>query len=104
MSHGAVALAIESTTEYRMVVVRNLYQRYLHRAPDAIGLIAGVQFLTNVGTDEQLAAVLTASPEYFVARGGGTVDGFLAALYEDIFPGIGANALSPSLRAALRNE
>jgi hypothetical protein len=63
-------------------VVNNLYQRYLKRAPEPGGLSTSLAFLQGGGTDEQLAAIITGSPEYFQVHGN-TNDAFLAALYQD---------------------
>ncbi len=82
-SRGAVALAIETSAEYRMVEVGHLYQHYLHRTPDSGGLTSFTAFLTAGGTLEQAAAMIVSSPEYFQVRGGGTNSGWLAALYQD---------------------
>jgi uncharacterized delta-60 repeat protein len=82
-SRTNVVEIVDSSAEYRGDVVRALYQTYLHRAPDPSGLNAAVNFLSQGGTDEQLAAGLIGSPEYYQVRGGGTNDGFLNALYAD---------------------
>ena len=47
------------------------------------GLSAFINLLGSGGTVEQLEAALSGSAEYFQNRGGGTNDGFLAALYQD---------------------
>jgi hypothetical protein len=43
-----------------------------------------IGFLNRGGTVEQLEAILIGSAEYFSSRGGGTVNGFLQALYGDV--------------------
>src|SRR5262249_19667850 len=48
------------------------------------GLTNFVQFLQGGGTVEQVAAGIAGSPEYFRVRGGGSNDGFLNALYQDL--------------------
>jgi hypothetical protein len=68
--------------EYQTIVVDNLYQQYLHRAPDPGGLASSLAFLNSGGTNEQLAAIIAGSPEFF-ALAGGTNAGFLNALYAD---------------------
>jgi glucose/arabinose dehydrogenase len=84
VSRFQVALWFEASTEYRVLQVQGLYQRYLHRAADAGGLANAVAFLQAGGTVEQVAAALAGSPEYYQNRGGGTNDGFLNALYQDV--------------------
>jgi hypothetical protein len=74
---------IEHSLEYKTKQVRDLYNRYLHRAADDSGLTTGLAFLAKGGTVEQLSAFLVGSQEYFQTRGGGTNQGFLNALYQD---------------------
>jgi autotransporter-associated beta strand protein len=80
---SAVVFDIESTPEYRGDVVTALYERYLHRAPDPAGFQGFVTFLNNGGTDEQVADMLIGSQEYF-NNAGGTLNGFLTNLYQDV--------------------
>jgi uncharacterized protein (TIGR03118 family) len=82
-SRTAVATAILSSAEYRMVVVQQIYTSLLHRPADASGLSTFTNFLAGGGTVEQVEAVITGSTEYLQSRGGGTTDGFLTALYQD---------------------
>jgi parallel beta-helix repeat protein len=88
LDHGTpapqVVLDIEfaPSNEYQTIVVENIYQAYLHRAADPAGLQAGVAFLNSGGTNEQLAAIIAGSPEFF-ALAGMTNAGFLNALYVD---------------------
>src|SRR5262249_9987022 len=56
VSRMIVALAIESSPEYRIHEVDTLYRRYLHHGADSAGLTAGAIFLSTGGTPEQLAA------------------------------------------------
>src|SRR5262249_3847158 len=79
-----VALAIETSTEARILQVQALYARYLGRPADTGGQASGIQFLQGGGRQEQLAAFLLGSPEYFLVRGGGTNAGFLNAVYHDV--------------------
>ncbi len=81
-----VVLEIEqcSLNEYQTVVVEQLYQRYLRRPADATGLQTWVNFLDAGGTDEEVAANLIGSPEYFQNEGGGANSTFLKALYQDV--------------------
>jgi len=68
--------------EYQTIVVENLYRQYLHRAADPGGLQSSIAFLNSGGTNEQLAAIIAGSPEFFALAGGTNTD-FLNALYED---------------------
>jgi hypothetical protein len=87
----------EKAPEYLQKEVRDLYQHYLHRDADPVGLQSAVAFLQQNGTVEQVAAMLVSSPEYAALHGGGAAA--LAALYQDAFgrpidPGALANGLS----------
>jgi hypothetical protein len=68
----------------RPLIVGSLYNSYLHRSPNPTERSSGTLFLASGATDEQLAAVLIGSPEYFSSRGGGTTGGFLVSLYCDV--------------------
>jgi hypothetical protein len=83
ISRASVVLAIESSTEYRGLVVQSLFQRFLHRAADPAGLQAFVNFLGTGGTVEQVEVILLSSPEYFQLHGG-TNNGFVTGLYQDV--------------------
>jgi autotransporter-associated beta strand protein len=78
-----LVFALESSTEYRSNVVDALYVHYLHRHADPGGLSAYVNAMAHGFTDEQIAASLAGSDEYFINRGGSTADGFITALYLD---------------------
>jgi probable HAF family extracellular repeat protein len=82
-TRSQVIYGIESSLEYRGIVVRGLYEHYLHRVADPAGLSAFVNFLGQGGTIEQASSLITGSLEYFANRGGGGNDGFLDALYQD---------------------
>jgi hypothetical protein len=75
--------ALQASAEYRSVVVQALYSQLLHRGADVSGLQVFAGFLGSGGTLEQVQSILTGSSEYLQTRGGGTNDGFLAALYQD---------------------
>jgi uncharacterized repeat protein (TIGR03803 family) len=83
MSRTQVVQLIQTTIEYRTDVVEALYSQLLHRAADQAGLDAYTSFLGNGGTAEQVEAALLGSPEYFQLHGG-TNNGFLSAVYQDV--------------------
>jgi hypothetical protein len=83
MTRTQVVAGIENSIEYQTVVVQKAYQQFLHRSADLAGLNAWLAFLQQGHTVEQLEAGVIGSPECFQARGGGTSNGFLAALYQD---------------------
>src|SRR5262249_20952353 len=82
-SRTTIASQVEASNEYRMNEVKAIYTHFLHRPADSTGLNAFVSFLGAGGTVEQVESAIVGSPEYLQNRGGGSNDGFLAALYQD---------------------
>jgi hypothetical protein len=80
----AVVLGIANSQEYRTDVVQELYQRYLKRDADLPGLTFWVGVLGSGATVEQVATGICGSSEYFQRFGGGSNDGFVGALYQDV--------------------
>lgn len=78
------AQVLLSSPEFLERTVRGLYRHHLQREADDAGLRALVAYLQRGGTIEQAASLLIASGEYAQKRGGGTVDGFIDALYIDV--------------------
>jgi autotransporter-associated beta strand protein len=88
LDRGQLTLAqlvssIETSQEYRGDVIDATYVHYLHRHADQGGLGTFLRAMAGGMTDEQVAASLIGSPEYFNVRGGATVTGFLTALFQD---------------------
>jgi uncharacterized repeat protein (TIGR01451 family) len=102
-TRGQVAQTILSSPEYRQIFVESLYPRFLRRAADAAGVNAFINQWAAGATVEQIIATLLGSQEYFVNRGGGTNDGFLDALYDDLLhrpvDSAGRNAFLQALAA-----
>jgi hypothetical protein len=84
-SRDEVVREIMGGTEYQRDVVEQLYQTYLHRSADPQGLVTYVSFLQRGGSVEALREILLSSDEYFVGSGGGTNEGYVTALYHDVF-------------------
>ena len=82
-SRQQIVQGIEHTPEYAVDVVQSLYERYLHRSADPVGLQQFVIQFLNGATVEQISALMSGSNEFFVTQGGGTNSGFLNAVYED---------------------
>ncbi len=78
-----VSAGIAGSPEHRTAVVNDLYRQLLHHAVDSAGMSFFTSLLASGATDEQIAGVIAGSQEYFQNRGGGTTDGFLAAIYQD---------------------
>ncbi len=92
---AAVVLAIESSPEYLGDQVAAMYNRYLGRNPDSGGDQFWTSFLEAGGTFEEMAAQFTASSEYFAFRGG-TNEGFVAGLYEQVLQrGVSPSEIPP---------
>jgi hypothetical protein len=83
-SRTQVVQLIETSLEYRTDIVEALYAQLLHRPADPSGLDTFTTFLGDGGTDVQVEAAILGSQEYFQLHGG-TNDGFLAAIYQDVF-------------------
>ena len=80
-----VALAFTTSKEFRMLEVQDVYQKYLHRSADPIGLSGWTQYLVQGHTVEQLQAEVVASQEYLQRRLGGNTANFLATVIMDTF-------------------
>src|SRR5262249_34984260 len=88
--------ALLSSQEYRTLFVQHVYDKYLRRPVGTGGLNTQLTLLANGSTPEQIQANILASDEYFAKEGGGTVDEFLGAIYQD---GLG-RPINPSDLAA----
>jgi hypothetical protein len=79
-----VVQAFLNSAEYRSVEVQDQYQSLLHRRVDPMGLANFSNYLADGNSVENMDAILLGSDEYYQNRGGGTNDGFLSALYQDV--------------------
>jgi hypothetical protein len=84
VSGSQVVAEIESSLEYRTKEVNSAYEAILHRQADASGLQTGLQILAMFGLPAEYA-FLAGSEEYQQARGRGTTQGWLNAIYKDAF-------------------
>lgn len=80
---GEIADAIRDSDEGLGVQVNDLYLRFLNRPADPGGLAGWTNYLRDHDNID-LAAQLLASDEYYQVQGGGTNEGFLNAVYEDV--------------------
>lgn len=103
LSHQGLVTAFLQSDEYRAVVLRGFYSNYLRRDADAAGLGYWLAVLRGGATTNQLRVLFLASDEFFQARGGGTTDGYLNALYFSVLfrpvDGSGQAAFGPFLAA-----
>ncbi|HVX12138.1 MAG TPA: NF038129 family PEP-CTERM protein [Pirellulales bacterium] len=85
-SHDQVAYDIVQLAfpeEFQRDTVVSLYETFLGRMPDPAGQAYWTTDLYDGGTIESMSEALVSSSEYWQVRGGGTVDGFLKALFRD---------------------
>jgi autotransporter-associated beta strand protein len=81
-TRNQVAQTILSSQEGRTHEVEMLYQEFLSRQADPVGLDLSTRFLGMGGSYFQLVSVITGSHEYF-QRAGSTNSGFLTTIYQD---------------------
>jgi hypothetical protein len=84
VSRAGLAQAVVASAEYRADEVAQLYLSALGRSADPASLTFWTNYLSQGNTVLQLHSLLLGSEEYFTNRGGGTNNGFLAALYLDV--------------------
>jgi hypothetical protein len=101
-SAAGVVLGIEDSEEYLKDQVTLMYNRYLKRNPDTDGEQHWLNSLLAGGTLEGVAEGLTSSQEYFVLHGG-TNQGFITALYQDVLNRSASNAEIAGWESVLDN-
>jgi glucose/arabinose dehydrogenase len=84
MPRDQVVAAIQNSAEYRSATVQNLYIALLGRPGDPGGIAAFSAALQQGATLNDVRDVMLGSAEYLSTHGGGTPNGFLAALYFDV--------------------
>jgi len=87
MASGAtstqVAYGIATSSEYRTDFIEADYQAFLGRSADPGGLSTWMSAFDSGATDEQIDAGILGSPE-FLFDSGGTNNGFVNAVYQDL--------------------
>lgn len=83
MNEFQMGAAMQNSIEYRTRRLQSMYQKYLGRAADAVGLAAFINNLTVGGTWDSVRATFLGSSEYY-RRNGGSTAGFLSAIYRDV--------------------
>jgi len=83
-SQTQVAQIVLNSVEYRSKLTQNLYQQYLRRAATQTEINFFLGAMQQGATVEQIIAVIVGSTEYYQNRGGGTNNGFLEQLYNDL--------------------
>lgn len=82
---STVLATIADSEEHRRHVVGVAYDRFLERRPDAQGLAHWADAISDTLTLTGLRAQLLSSDEFHQRFGGGTVEGFLRAAYQEVF-------------------
>jgi cyclophilin family peptidyl-prolyl cis-trans isomerase len=84
LSRMQVAQAILTSDEGRTHEIEDLYQTYLNRPADSVGLNLSLSFLKMGGTLQDVRAEIMGSPEYFQNRSASSNDNFLTDIYHDV--------------------
>jgi hypothetical protein len=79
-----VAAALLASDEYRLALTQSVYASYLGRPASGAEAAGGLSLLKAGASDEDLRSLVLGSGEYLSTRGGGTVHGFLDAVYHDV--------------------
>jgi hypothetical protein len=98
----SVVVGVEGCPEYLNDQVTAMYNLYLRRTPDAGGAQYWLSYLQAGGTFEGVAEGLTSSQEYFVLQGG-TNQGFITGLYNQVLKRSASNAEIAGWETALDN-
>jgi hypothetical protein len=83
VSRQNVVRELESSAEDRTKVVQQVFLDLLQRPADSEALTTFLPLLASGAGVQQVEALVAGSPEYVTNRGGGTMAGFLTALYKD---------------------
>jgi len=84
-SRQTVALNVLTSPEYDSYLISSYYRNFLGRSPSTSDLSFFLPFLTNPGSsDEEVAALILGSAEYFTNVAGGTNAGFVNQVYSDV--------------------
>ncbi len=98
-SRSVVVRGFVTSAEFRTGLIQGWYQRYLGRAADTAGLHAWLEQLRRGATQDQIQAVILASPEYrqtaarqFSTQSGDADAAYLRSLYQDLLGRLPAQA------------
>ena len=83
-SRTQVAQIVLNSGEYRTRLAQSLFQQFLGRAATQTEVNFFLSALQQGANVDQLIAVIVGSDEYYQNRGGGTNDGFLEQLFNDL--------------------
>ena len=83
-TRASVATAITGSTEYRTLVVTELFNRLLFRLPDAAALNYYVPLIAQGGTIEQCKSAIVGSYEYFFTNCSFDNDKFVISAFSEL--------------------
>lgn len=83
LGKNQMAMDMQNSLEYRTKQLNAMYQQFLGRSSDGVGLSAHLAFLASGGSWNEVRTTFLASAEYY-RRAGGSDAGFLSALYRDV--------------------
>jgi hypothetical protein len=104
LTRTAAALSVLQSVEYRTMLLQSFYMAFLHRSATPAELAAGLGALAGGASDEDIKAMLLGSSEYLANRGGGTTDGFLDALFQDVLGRLPTSAERASYGGLARDQ
>lgn len=84
LSPAAAVAKIQSSTEYRTILIDDLYRAFLGRPVDTAGLRAHLASFDPKRSATHVLEVILTSPEYYHNRAGGNDRMFLTALHFDL--------------------
>ena len=79
-----VVQELETSSEYRSVLVTDIYARYLNRIPDAGGLAGWTQQMADGTTGKEIEAEILGSHEYYLLQGGTDKNFVTIALFANV--------------------
>jgi autotransporter-associated beta strand protein len=82
VSRATVAMAFETSVEYRGLEVDQFFQAFLHRPADAAGRAFWVSALVNGRSESDVVAAFVTSPEYTATHGDNA--SYVNGLYQDV--------------------
>jgi hypothetical protein len=85
VTRSQVALSIQTSPEFLVQTIEGIYGTYLKRLADPDGGNFFANLLFGGTTIEQIKADIIGSAEYFQNQAGGTNDGFVVSLYQNLF-------------------
>lgn len=83
-SRFGFGFTVANSVEYRVVYIRDLFQKYIGRQPDSVVVGGYLQLLALGGNFDHIQARILGASEYSQRKGGGSNLGYLQAIYADV--------------------